>query len=368
MLKRAAYRSVRVTRRVWSEVRKARRWLSDPMHRATHYPGEPRKGDLRIWVDHLAWIAQHRESHLFYFLHGLDRRGARNADSLPYLGSLRIVGSHNFGETTRDHYNYVCVLRDKVLFTIYASAMGHPAVNNLAELRSNGITWLPTRRSAPLTDLEALADLDGFAKPRDGRQGRGVFRLAVSGGAIHVNGIPTDVADLQKKLDQSYLLQERIVQHPRLAALHVASVNTLRLVTVWTGVKLEPFAAALRIGAHGKPVDNWAAGGIIARVDLETEELQGHGFFKPGKGTRVDRHPDSGILLDGYDLPFVGDAVNAAMRFHADLPGIHSVGWDIALTEDGPVIIEGNEYWDTGIHMATDPSFVARFRKLYGVR
>jgi hypothetical protein len=58
-------------------------------------------------------------------------------------------------------------------------------------------------------------------------------------------------------------------------------------------------------------------------------------------------------------------AVAAAARFHADLPGLHSIGWDIALTEGGPVFIEGNQEWGTGILMTAHPSLVPRFRALF---
>lgn len=359
-------RAIRGAGGILKELRRTRRWLADPKKAATYYPDAPKKSSLRVWADHLTWAVRHREVHRFYFLHGLDRRGARNASALPYLGSVRMVGRRNFLETTRDQYNYICILRDKVLFGIYASAMGHPTVRNVAELSAATVTWLPSREVAPIADLPSVGRLDGFAKPRDGRQGRGVFRLRIAGGVIEIDGARAPVVELQRRLDGAYLLQEQIVQHPRLSALHAPSVNTLRLITVRGDDGPQAFAAALRMGCYGNAVDNWAAGGIIVRVDLEAQRLRGPGYFKPGKGTRVTHHPDSGLELDGYELPFVGAAVAAARRFHADLPGIHSIGWDIALTEGGPVIIEGNEYWDTGIHMSTDPGFVQRFRDLFG--
>jgi hypothetical protein len=351
----------------WRAIDTTRARLAAPDQLHSYYPDMPRKPKWRITADHLLWAVRYREVHRFYFTHGLDRIGADSSTSLPYNGSLKLVGARNFGPTTRTKYNYVGVLRDKALFGIFGEAMGHRVPRNVALLRGDTLLSLPGRTPAPLSELEALTGLDGFLKPLDGRQGRQVHRLRLEGGELLLDGEVTDCSALSMMLTVPFLLQERLSQHPRLAALHAPSVNTLRLVTMRApdGFSVEPFAAALRIGAHGSTIDNWAAGGVIVGVDLSAACTIGPGFFKPGRGTLRMHHPDSGIALDGYALPFVHDAVEAAVRFHQDLPGLHTVGWDIALTPTGPVMIEGNEYWDTAIHMTTDPSFVARFRAIY---
>lgn len=37
------------------------------------------------------------------------------------------------------------------------------------------------------------------------------------------------------------------------------------------------------------------------------------------------------------------------MRFHTFLPSIHSIGWDIAITKDGPCFVEGNDNWEVSL-------------------
>lgn len=34
---------------------------------------------------------------------------------------------------------------------------------------------------------------------------------------------------------------------------------------------------------------------------------------------------------------------------HKSLYGIHSIGWDVAITDQGPVLIEGNDNWEISI-------------------
>jgi glutathione synthase/RimK-type ligase-like ATP-grasp enzyme len=56
----------------------------------------------------------------------------------------------------------------------------------------------------------------------------------------------------------------------------------------------------------------------------------------------VPVHPMTGERIEGFQLPFWKESVELALRAHETLPTIALVGWDIALTAEGPVIIEGN--------------------------
>ena len=52
------------------------------------------------------------------------------------------------------------------------------------------------------------------------------------------------------------------------------------------------------------------------------------------------------------------------MRMREALPGIHSIGWDVAISPDGPIIIEGND-WEGRIPMVLEPDFRRRFLQMY---
>jgi hypothetical protein len=43
------------------------------------------------------------------------------------------------------------------------------------------------------------------------------------------------------------------------------------------------------------------------------------------------------------------ESLETVKRFHNYFKDIHSIGWDIAITEDGPVIIEGNDNWEISL-------------------
>ena len=103
----------------------------------------------------------------------------------------------------------------------------------------------------------------------------------------------------------------------------------------------------LRMGAHGSTVDNWAKGGLIVGVDNDGN-LQEYGYYKPGYGTKTDKHPDTGVIFKGINIPFFEESLEKTKQFHSKLNHIHSIGWDVAITGDGPVFIEGNDSWELG--------------------
>jgi hypothetical protein len=85
----------------------------------------------------------------------------------------------------------------------------------------------------------------------------------------------------------------------------------------------------------------------MGEVDPATGRLAKDYYGKPDHGGgRVQRHPDSGIEFEGWEVPFYFEAVAMAKELHRRLYGIRSIGWDIAIGPDGPVIIEGNDNWE----------------------
>ena len=61
------------------------------------------------------------------------------------------------------------------------------------------------------------------------------------------------------------------------------------------------------------------------------------------------RITDNGVIMQsaGYDTLYeLMQAIDLVKKLHSQLYGIYSIGWDIAIGEKGPLVIEGNENWD----------------------
>lgn len=170
-----------------------------------------------------------------------------------------------------------------------------------------------------------------FAKPSNSMQGRGVTRLIVK-----ENPEETINYCLDNSLD---IMEEAIVQHPKMKALHPDSVNTIRFMTLVENDNVKLLGASLRIG-NGKIVDN---GGIFVSVNMETGKVDsiGHNKFVE----RFEKHPITNHILEGFQIPFWEEVVEMCMKAAFEIPEIKSIGWDVAITENGPLLIEGNTKW-----------------------
>lgn len=336
----------------------------DPRLSRSYWPEEPRKGKLRVLADQLGWLLRTGEANNYYYVYGMDRRSVRRTDVMSFRGfqALRNRANLRLGMPPRN-YNYVCVLRDKFLFAQFVASVGIATPRSIALLDASGVRWLDGRPCAPLESLEDADTpaLDGFCKKLDGMQGTGAFPLRSERGRLLIGDRPITVEDLRSRLTGRFLWQRRVPQHPQLRRLHPGSVNTLRLVSFCERGVASVAYGALRVGTGESCVDNWAAGGLIVAIDLERGTLRGEGFFKPQYGGRSAIHPDSGIPFDGFALPYFAEAMAMVKRLHEYLPGIHSVGWDVAITPEGPTIIEGNDDWDGVLQMVLERGFRQRF-------
>jgi hypothetical protein len=321
----------------------------DPALNETYCPGEELKSKPRILLDLIWWLARFGEVNEYYYTYGFDRaHGARMNEYLDYQTFKRIRNMYNNSVTIGGREaSYACLVKDKFVFQRVLKSLGFPTPAVIAFCLEGRIHWVDSRR---ITAIEALWDvpgLDAFCKPLLGECADGVFRLRRRDGSILSNGAEVSPEDLRRAFRAGYVLQEYVTQHPKLAAFHPGSVATLRLVTIGTPSGVELFESGLKLGTGRIVVSNFSAGGIIGEIDPATGRLFRSFYGKPRYGVRsLQRHPDSGLPFEGFEVPFYREAVEMAKELHRRLYGLASIGWDIAVGPDGPIIIEGNDNWE----------------------
>ncbi|MBD3179261.1 MAG: hypothetical protein GF417_06510, partial [Candidatus Latescibacteria bacterium] len=69
-------------------------------------------------------------------------------------------------------------------------------------------------------------------------------------------------------------------------------------------------------------------------------------IYKPGFGGSCTEHPDTGVVFADFRIPFLMDALDMVRQLHSFFYGVKSIGWDVAIAENGPVFIEGNDNWE----------------------
>ena len=87
-------------------------------------------------------------------------------------------------------------------------------------------------------------------------------------------------------------------------------------------------------------VDNYAEGGSIYEVDLETGVVCSRGKSKAGDNHI--KHPGTDIIMLGYQIPNWDKVMEASRKAAEHLPQVGIIGWDVAVTESGTDMIEGN--------------------------
>lgn len=134
-------------------------------------------------------------------------------------------------------------------------------------------------------------------------------------------------------------------QSAEMALLNPSSLNTVRLTTVRMDDRIEFLMPRLRCGRRGMQIDNASSGGVLCGVDLGTGTVT---CATLKSGIALTCHPDSGLQLIGFQIPRWKEAIKLAEELCAIVPTNRYAGWDLALTDDGWIMIEGNSWAEFG--------------------
>jgi len=141
------------------------------------------------------------------------------------------------------------------------------------------------------------------------------------------------------------LIEEYVMQHPSMMELSPSGLNTIRIITqIDHDDKVNILGARLRISVNSH-VDNMAAGNLAAPINIENGTLTGPGVYSDITKAEEEIHPITGINITGFKIPYWNEALEMAREAALLHPENKSIGWDIAITGDGPELIEGNHNW-----------------------
>jgi len=154
---------------------------------------------------------------------------------------------------------------------------------------------------------------------------------------------PSQLTDIMRdgKFD---LVEEYIVQHPELMRLSSSGLNTVRIVSQEKAGEVEILAARLRITINS-PVDNMAAGNAAVPLDADTGSVTGPGVFSDISKADISVHPVTGVELLGFQVPFWQEIIEMVKEASLMALDNRSIGWDVAVTPEGPLLVEGNHNW-----------------------
>lgn len=189
-----------------------------------------------------------------------------------------------------------------------------------------------------------------IAKPVDLACGRNIIKVNIDK--------DTNLEELYNSLieNKQLLLEEYIIQHPEMSKLYPVAVNTLRIVSVTKDGNTHIMFRSIRMGNSGNVVDNFNHGGLFTTIEPDGI------IAKPAvdkKGTIYEAHPYTNTQIIGFKIPMFKEALEYVRQMCAEIPEVGYVGWDIAITENGPVVVEANPFpghdiYQSKVHMNED--------------
>lgn len=238
------------------------------------------------------------------------------------------------------------LLLDKRRFDTVMRAAGLPLPQTFGadDLPSGIPDWARTS--------DALIFKPGFAS-----QGRGMVRLERRQGGWAASNQPDtlfDLADwLRARMRTGDVAQQFLSPHPEMETRSPGALPTLRIITCLDEQdRPEVTHAIVRFGSGASFLDNFHRGGVAAMVDLASGRT-GRAMQRDTKGRfhPIASHPRTGEAMNGFALPRFAECLAVARHAHETFLGkvgkAVSVGWDVALSSAGPMLIEGN--WNPGL-------------------
>jgi len=335
------------------------------------------------WIDAARWIHRHHGISPITLVEEYRRfKQAIGMDRVEFLNYWlwdvrRPIAERMAFFSDREHYlldkhlnppAQANAIRNKAATTARLAEAGVPTGEVLALLTLDPSIDAPTahfpfhRGEAAARAMLASAPADGLVlKPERGIGGQSVyvFRSAGPDGLVHLDGTRWTVEDWVRVLRQEPLwkVERRIVAHPELARVMGESLGTLRLVTILTRDGVPHLCQPvwkIPVGLSGVDHFNYGAGAFAAEIDLATGTV--------GKARRwwslehITSHPETSQPIAGIGMPHWPATVACALRVAECLPEMATLGLDVAITQEGPVLIEVNTNWGQNLTQAPGPT------------
>ena len=199
-----------------------------------------------------------------------------------------------------------------------------------------------------------IADLrkypEQMQKLLDNPSGKLVFKVADGKCGVEVeirkasDFSPESIIDFMEK-NHFDLVEEFIIQHPKLTELSPSAVNTVRIFTQLNAAnEVEILGCRQRISVNSS-IDNMAAGNLAAPIDEATGIVNGPAVYSDITKPEEANHPITKVPIVGFQVPFWNETIAMVKKAALLHPQNRSIGWDIVITQKGPGFIEGNHDW-----------------------
>lgn len=307
------------------------------------------KSSFRIAVDLIYWMIKERSFNSMYFAFGLNLKNTTASDFIGPKEFLRYksgVEKHLKKLSGCEELNYDVVTKDKFYSAAIFNANHLNTAKSLALIHNLKMISLETGNPEPLDSIFKF-DLPIFIKNTVLEYNEGILKCEQIGGNLIVNGRNITRSEFFGMLsNRQWIVQKIYRSHPQIAKINDSALNSTRIVTMLNAIREPEYLAGFQAFAVDSELsDSWGKGAIYVGIDPGQNRLKKWGYYHPsiGSGTITDIHPGTGVVFQDYKIDELGNAVRLCIKAHQLLYNHFIIGWDIAITADGPMILEANE-------------------------
>jgi hypothetical protein len=300
-------------------------------------PKTTHKPYIIIIFELIFWIIANRGGINVYFEYELFLKGKKQRDYIKPYQFKRIENKLNTPK-------YYPILEDKYFFHQILVGQGYRVPRSLYLIDHSSVFNLESKTYINEEEF-LLNNLDGFCKVINGFGGLNIYRFAITDKKLALNDNELSISDLFTFLgNRKFIIQERIIQHKDMNAINPSSINTLRMLTFKIGQTVHFYNLYLRIGINNNYVDNCYSGNIMIGVHKDTGKLFEYAYSNEHDTIqyKMDRHPQTNKVFKDYSIPFYKESVEMVKSLHVLFQQFFMIGWDIGITPEGPIVLEGN--------------------------
>jgi hypothetical protein len=305
------------------------------------------KSELRKLKDLFKWQFREMDFNRMYYAYGLNIKGRGVNDFIGRREFLKIKNRNEKELKKRagcENLEYDVITKDKFIFNCFLKANNISCAEVFGILKNNVFINADGSKFGVEEFLKLYEDF--VLKNITLEASEGVFVCKTDAIGIEMNGERKSFDSFKEKSsDKIWLVQKIYTSHHKLREINSSALNTTRIVTILRNSEPEYLTGFQAFATGNAKTDSWDKGSVYAGIDAENECLKKYGYFNPEdrSSSISDRHPDSGIIFADFKIPYLKDAVNLCIRAHKLLYFNYVIGWDVAITDEGPIIIEANE-------------------------
>lgn len=301
----------------------------------------------RMLRELISWRWREGEFNSNYYAFGLNLASSRQEEFIgrkSFLKTKKTVEDELRRLAGCSQVHYDAITKDKFYANSIFSANGIRCIPSLAIIHAGKLIF-PNGKQDGIEGLLGLPDVF-YVKNTVMESGSGVYRCCVKGGQLEVNGESLELAVFGEILGKRvWVVQQEYSSHALIRAINDSALNTTRIVTILNGGEPEYLGGFQGFATGSARTDSWSGGSIYVGLDPGMECLKEHGItaITDRRNGLLTEHPDSKVAFGGYPLPLLKEAIELCLRAHRLLYFNFIIGWDVAITDDGPLIVEANE-------------------------